>query len=316
MNRAKPHRHPLEKSVRAQAHAAGITQVLATLSGGADSTALTVALSRIPDITVTALHCNFNLRGEESLRDQKHAEQLCDKLGIDLEIKAFDVPGYMLAHKGTSLEMACRDLRHAWFAQRLQTSGYDRIATGHNADDNAETLMLNLLRGSGTSGLKGMLPDNGRIWRPLLAMHRSEIVQYLESLGVTYVADSSNLTSDYRRNFIRNEVMPLLRSRWPGADKAIQRSLGLLRAENAVVTQALDNVLPPAGKPLPVSAILEFADSETLIRRFIEPCGPFTTTASEILASIRAQKSDVRRWTLRNGSVQLRGGKLSVKCEV
>ncbi len=321
MKSHKLKQHSLEKVVAKALKNAGVSKILATVSGGADSVALLAALSSLPWVTVVAAHCNFHLRGEESQRDALFVENLCRQLSVPLLVKDFDVASYRLQHPGTSIEMACRELRYAWF-RSLLTTPLQRIATGHNADDNAETLLLNLLRGSGTTGLRGMLPDSNDILRPLLTVHRSEILDYLRERNLTYVTDSSNLSSDYRRNFLRNDILPLLRSRWPGADKALDRSLELLRAENALVESALAAALPapssPAApnsptisrSPLTTQAILSFPAPELLIRRYILPLSPRTTTAAEILAAVKAAKSDVRRWQLPGGTVELRGSLL------
>ena len=324
-----------EKPVRDEAARLGLRHVLATVSGGADSVALLAALKNITQhptpntqhpsptthhLKTTALHCNFHLRGEESMRDQRHVENLCRKLGVDLIVKDFDVAAYMTLHPGISTEMACRELRYEWFREQRIALEADRIATGHNADDNIETLLLNLFRGSGTTGLRGMLPDTGEIWRPLLPFHRTQILDYLKEKDLDYITDSTNLSSDYRRNFLRNEVLPLLRTRWPGLDTALDRSIRLIREDNAVVTAALDKILkashpsptthqPPA---ITVEDILTFPAPELLVRRFIDPLRPRTTTAAEILAAIRAAKPHARTWALPLGTVTLRAAKLTL----
>lgn len=299
----------IERSVRNDMKSMGITRVIATVSGGADSVAMLSAV-KAAGADVLAAHCNFHLRGEESMRDQHHVEELCCRLGTELKIIDFDVERHIETRKGISVEMACRELRHEWFASLLKEVEADRIATGHNADDNIETLFLNLLRGSGTSGLRGMLPDTGKIWRPLLSFHRTQILQYLKDKGLAHVTDSTNLQSDYRRNFLRNEVIPLLRSRWAGFDKSLDRSINLLREENRVVTACVNSSLPMKGEPLLTSAVASFPDPELLVRRYIEPLGPFSTTASEVLAAIAANKPAARTWRLRHGSLILRNYKL------
>lgn len=302
-----------ERNIRMEIKSLGIHRVIATVSGGADSVAMLAALNAVGVETIAA-HCNFHLRGEESMRDQRHVEDLCNLLNVTLLATDFDVPGYISEHKGISVEMACRKLRHEWFDSLLKQHNADRIATGHNADDNIETLFLNLLRGSGTTGLRGILPDNGKIWRPLLSFHRPEILQYLHEKNITYVTDSTNLQSEYRRNFLRNEVIPLLRSRWAGFDKALDRSLKLLREENKVVAASVEDSLPKDGQPLPASTIMSFPDPELLVRRYIEPLGPFTTTPGEVMSAIYADKPATKRWRLRHGTLLLRNKMLFASC--
>lgn len=309
MIESKNNRLRIEKSCRQQVKTLGLQKVIATVSGGADSVAMLSAVCS-SGIDVTAAHCNFHLRVEESMRDENHVRNICRQIGVELRTVDFDVDDHISSHKGVSVEMACRELRHEWFAELLVEESADRIVTGHNADDNIETLFLNLLRGSGTSGLRGMLPDTGRIWRPLLSFHRHEILDYLNRKKLTYVTDSTNLESDYRRNFLRNEVIPMLRTRWMGFDKALDRSIYILREENKVVNCAVSSALPDEGKPLDVHKVKAFPNPELLVRRFIEPLGPFTTTASEVIAAIYADKPAVRTWRLRNGILRLQNRRL------
>lgn len=304
--------HIVERVVRESLRNHRFSKVVATVSGGADSVALLSVLSGCRGLRLLVAHCNFHLRGEESMRDQRVVESLCRNLGVELLVRDFDVDGYISGRRGVSVEMACRELRYEWFRSLMREHGADRIATGHNADDNIETLFLNLMRGSGTSGLKGMTDDTGEVWRPMLAVHRRDIVAYLEERGIGYITDSTNLVSDYRRNFIRNEVLPLLRTRWEGLDTALDRTLRHLREESLVVAYAVEGVLPEEGEPLTRERVLSFPSPELLVRRFIENAGPFTTTAGEVVAAMRADKSDVRRWRLSAGTLELRGGRLYV----
>lgn len=302
----------VEKVVAKAIKNVGISKIIVTISGGADSVALILSLSSVKDLEIIAAHCNFHLRGEESMRDQRFVENLCSSLGIKLFLKDFDVNAYLTKNPSLSVEMACRELRYDWFFKLMDSLGADRIATGHNADDNIETLFLNLLRGSGSSGLKGMLPDTGKIIRPLLSIHRKELEEYLLQKDQPFIVDSSNLSSDFRRNYLRNEIIPLLRERWPGLNKALDRSIELLRAENRVIEQAVADHLPQDGQPLLRVEALKFADPELLVRRYILPLKPFTTTASEIVAAMKADKPSIRRWSLPGGEIILRAGKLFI----
>ncbi len=312
MNSQYYKRQPLEKVVAKTIKNVRASKIIVALSGGADSVALLASLASVKHTVLIAAHCNFHLRGEESMRDQHFVEKTCAKLGVHLIIRDFNVPEFQRQHPSTSLEMACRDLRYDWFRKLLSEYNYDRIATGHNADDNIETMFLNLLRGSGTTGLRAMLPDTGTIIRPLLTIHRSEIESYLNSIGLDYIVDSSNLTSDFRRNFLRNDILPMLRQRWRGLNKALDRSLKLIKAENDIVEKAVADALPQTGQPLLTPTALSFPAPELLIRRYIQPLQPLTTTAEEIVAAMKAEKSDIRRWELPGGTVTLRGQKLFI----
>lgn len=298
--------------IKKEASKRGIKKVIVALSGGADSVATTHLLKKA-GIDVLALHCNFHLRGEESDRDMNFVKSFCDTNKIPLLVKHFDVEGYITSHKGCSLEMACRDLRYKWFEDVKREETYDRIVTGHNADDNIETLFLNLLRGSGTRGLSGMIPDNGTIWRPLLNIHRKEILDYLWANKLDHIVDSSNLKNDFRRNFLRNDIIPILKNRWEGFEKTLDKSIKNLREENDLIESILSQKLPKEGEALKVEDILNFPAPSLLIKRFIDPAKPFSETVNEILSAIDANKPHIRRWKLRDGEVVLRNGNLFVK---
>lgn len=190
-------------------------RVLVALSGGADSVAL-LRLLIAAGIDCHAAHCNFHLRGEESMRDERFVRELCQHLEVPLAVKDFDVTAWQQEHGG-SVEMACRDLRYAWFKQELERQGCDLVAVAHHADDQVETFFLNLMRGTGLKGLTGMKRLNEGIWRPLLGVTRSDIIDYLSAIGLDYVTDSTNAQNDYRRNRIRNVIFPLIEQHFPNA---------------------------------------------------------------------------------------------------
>ena len=286
-----------------------IHKIGVALSGGADSITLAHALLKA-GFDIIALHCNFNLRGDESWRDQKFTERFCTEHNIPLIIKIIDTQQYIREHSGKSLEMACRETRYGWFKEMMLEKGLDRIAVGHNADDNIETFFINLLRGCGTSGLKGMVEDNGTIWRPLLKSHRNRILEYIKENGLNYIIDSSNLENDFRRNFLRNEIIPRLKKEWKGFDKAFDMTLRNINSENKIIEKAVSSALPTSTSPLSVETILQFPDPQLLIRRFISDLSPFTTTPDEILMAIKANKPKIKRWTLKKGSIRLQNGRL------
>ena len=216
--------------------------VIVALSGGADSVAL---LSVLADLgyDCRAAHCNFHLRGEESMRDMRHVQTLCRDLGVELYIRDFDVPAQMAA-AGESVEMACRTLRYRWFDELLDRERASAIAVGHHREDRAETFMLNLMRGAGLDGLTSMRPVEGSVVRPLLALSRGEIESYLSARGLSYVTDSTNAENAYRRNSIRNRVFPLLAEIFgPGVLDAVVRTVGNLERSRAVYSEALQSKL-------------------------------------------------------------------------
>ena len=200
---------------------------IVALSGGADSVALLCILDAL-GMNISAAHCNFHLRGEESNRDEQFCVDLCQKMGIPLSRIHFDTLEYAQLHK-VSIEMAARDLRYRYFAQLAKDLKADGICVAHHRDDNVETLLLNLLRGSGIDGLAGIAPQNGNILRPLLCISRQDILQYLKEKGQDYVTDSTNLEDDALRNKIRHHVIPLLQTLNPAASDNIALSAKYVR---------------------------------------------------------------------------------------
>ena len=225
---------------------------IVALSGGADSVALLLLLKNA-HFNVHAAHCNFHLRGEESDRDEAFCVELCKGLGVELHRAHFDTREYAELHK-VSIEMAARELRYKWFEQLRQDIGASGICVAHHRDDSVETVLLNLVRGTGLRGLTGIQPRNGHILRPLLCVSRAEIEAFLAEKGQKYVTDSTNLEADVQRNIIRLEVLPLLRKLNPAVAENIQRT-----AENLAEAQLVLNV---AIASINSSNILNLSDLE------------------------------------------------------
>ena len=199
---------------------------IVALSGGADSVSLLFVLKHLErelGISVEAAHCNFHLRGAESVRDEEFCKQLCERLSVPLHLIHFDTQAYADLHR-VSIEMAARDLRYGYFENLRRDIEAQDICVAHHRDDSVETVLLNLVRGTGLRGLRGIQPRNGTIIRPLLSLSREDIVQYLDALGESYVTDSTNLHNDVKRNKIRLDVMPLLRELNPSVSQSIFES--------------------------------------------------------------------------------------------
>lgn len=214
--------------------------IIVALSGGADSVALLRVLLSI-GVKCVALHCNFGLRGNESDRDEAFVQKLCEIHDVPLKIKHFDVAGYEQKHK-VSTEMACRELRYMWFEQERQEQNACAIVVAHHHDDNVETFFLNMLRGSGIQGLSGIKAKNGYIVRPLLCVTRSEIENYLALLKQNYVTDSTNLKNDYKRNKIRNVLIPAIKELFPNAEVGIARTLQNIQSCNDLYQLSIDEL--------------------------------------------------------------------------
>ena len=212
---------------------------LVALSGGADSVFLTHVLHRL-GYAIDAAHCNFHLRGEESDRDEAFCKNLCERLGIALHIVHFDTKTYADLHK-VSIEMAARDLRYNYFEQLRKDIGADGICVAHHMEDSVETILLNIIRGTGLNGLTGISPRNGYILRPMLNVTRKEIELYLDACGEEYVTDSTNLEAVALRNKIRLEVMPLLKIINPSVCEDIAKMSVRLTEASKVMDAAMQN---------------------------------------------------------------------------
>ena len=250
---------------------------LVALSGGADSVALLLLLKNA-GFNVHAAHCNFHLRGDESDRDEAFCVELCQRLGVELHRAHFDTREYAELHK-VSIEMAARELRYKWFEQLRRDIGAAGICVAHHRDDSVETVLLNLVRGTGLRGLTGIQPRNGHILRPLLCVSRAEIEAFLAEKGQKYVTDSTNLEADVQRNIIRLEVLPLLRKLNPAVAENIQRT-----AENLAEAQLVLNV-----------AIASINSSNILNLSDLERCGSSEYLAFEWLKKYGFNGDQVRQ---------------------
>ena len=214
--------------------------VVCGLSGGADSVCLLLSMLRLKDklgINVEALHVNHCLRGSESDRDEEFCRQLCKRLEVPFTAESCDVNGYA-AENALSTEEAARKLRYGIFQRN--TAG-KKLATAHNADDNLETMILNLIRGTALKGLAGIPTVRGNIVRPLLAVSRAEIEAFLASEGQDFVTDSTNLSDDYTRNKIRHQIIPMMKELNSSVTATSVRSAEGLRSENRLIEQLTDS---------------------------------------------------------------------------
>ncbi|MBQ2387863.1 MAG: tRNA lysidine(34) synthetase TilS [Clostridia bacterium] len=220
-------------------------RVTVALSGGADSTALLyglLALREKFDLTVTAAHVNHMLRGEESDRDERFVRDLCEKLGVALSVGKFDIPA--LRKKGESGEECARRVRYAFLAEVAD----GKIATAHTADDNAETVLFNLIRGAGITGACGIPVKRDNIIRPLILCSRKDIENYCEKNGISFVTDSSNLTDDYTRNRIRHKIIPEMKEINPSLCDGVSRFSETLRDADELILSLAERAIKSAKK--------------------------------------------------------------------
>lgn len=213
-------------------------RVLVALSGGADSVSLLVALKNIGKYKLYAAHLNHGIRGIEADRDENFCRELCSSLEIEFFCEKADVPS--IAKKaGLSLETCAREVRYA-FLSRIADKTNSVIATAHNADDNTETLIMNICRGAGLDGLRGIPIKRDNIIRPLLYASRDEIIAFLEKEGQDYVCDSTNFEADCTRNIIRLNIIPKIKELYPNVTEAVARMTKNLTEDSEFLNAAAD----------------------------------------------------------------------------
>lgn len=247
--------------------------VVVGLSGGADSAALLAVLARL-GYRLTAVHCHFGLRGAEADRDEAHSRALAARFGAAFRSVRFDTRDYMQRH-GVSAEMACRELRYEYFEKVRVEVGADSIAVGHHREDNVETFFLNLLRGSGLHGLRAMMPRRDNIVRPLLETPRAALLEFLSENDIPYVVDSTNAENEFKRNRLRNVVLPLLEHEFPGAGERIAASLRCLRGNDELYRSLLPEFDGRVGGVSP-----------TLLHEWLEPYGFNSDSCRRISSAI------------------------------
>lgn len=213
-------------------------RLLVALSGGIDSVVLCVLLKKM-NLNLFLAHCNFQLRQKESDEDAFFVEKFAKKLQIPLEIKKLDTKKYAQQH-GVNTQLAARNLRYAWFEEMAQKHACSHIVTGHQADDNLETFLINLSRGTGLNGLRGIPERNGKIIRPLLAFSRNEIQRFAQENNLSWREDSSNASDSYTRNKIRHHISPQLLKIHPNFEENFIKTQQILQQTAQFVTQQIE----------------------------------------------------------------------------
>lgn len=272
---------------------------LVALSGGADSVFLLLVLKQL-GYFVEAIHCNFHLRGEESDRDEDFCRKLCAEKQIPLHLVHFDTREYAQLHK-VSIEMAARQLRYHHFASLCHDLGFDGVCVAHHQDDVAETVLMNLIRGTGIKGLSGIKPKIQQrlrvgvragipipltVIRPLLCVTRDEIEHFLKEIGQDYVTDSTNLVPDVLRNKIRLQVLPLLDEIAPSASRNIVETAENVAFAEEFLDQAVSGMMEELKEEgsIPVSKI----KSEYLLFRILSGYGFTSVQIKQIYAHLDA----------------------------
>lgn len=256
-------------------------RIVCAVSGGADSVALLWALYLLREklqFTLCAAHFNHQLRGEESDRDQAFVQELCDRYDIPLMVGSCAV---VAGEKG--LEAAAREARYAFFST---LSG--KIATAHTADDNAETVLMHLIRGTGLKGLGGISPVRGNVIRPMLTVTRQDVLAFLEEYCLTHIEDSSNETDAFLRNRIRHHVIPLLSRENPSFGENLSQMALRLRQDEEFIQSSVEETLPEISRlrQLPESLRCRYLGA------FLEKCGVKEPEKEHILLAEKLVISD------------------------
>jgi tRNA(Ile)-lysidine synthetase, N-terminal domain len=278
-------------------------RILLAVSGGIDSMYLA---NRAPDLFPGArfavAHCNFALRGAESDGDEDFVRDWCARHGLKCFVRRFDTAGFAAEH-GISIEMAARELRYDWFAQLLREGGFEAVAVAHNADDNAETLILNLLRGTGTRGLRGM-GDRDGIVRPLLGTPRADIRAWMEAHGCAWREDSTNADNTPKRNRIRNEVFPIFARINPSFVRTLGEDMERFARVDDIAESWFRSVREGLTTPdgsVRIPAVLSLEHWEYALWRLLEDCGLSGPTFKKLTTLLRRYKDEPR------GTVTLSG---------
>lgn len=266
-------------------------KILVALSGGADSVALTRILITL-GYHCEAAHCNFELRGEESDRDEDFVRNFCRSLNIKCHSIHFETRRYA-AQQSISIEMAARELRYNWFSKICEESDCQVVAVAHHKDDSVETMLLNLIRGTGINGLLGIRPKNGNVVRPLLCASRQEVVAYLHRMNQTYVTDSTNLEDEYTRNKIRLNILPLLEEINPSVKDGLVKTSSYLNDVSKVYQQAIkesiDRIFITPEKEISIEKLMNEPAPQALLFEVLFPLGFNSTQVEEVYGSLNGQ---------------------------
>ncbi len=291
-------------------------RLLLAVSGGIDSVVL-CELCKQAGYHFVIAHCNFQLRGEESDRDEKFVRSLGEKYGVEVLVKRFETEKVALDGK-KSIETAARDLRYQWFYEKIgggrpttddrqpivddrRPTADDRqpaanfIVTGHHADDNIETVVMNFFRGTGIAGIRGILPKQGKIVRPLLFARRAELEEFVVNNQLQYVTDATNFENDYTRNFFRNQIIPLVKESYPEAEKNVINNIHRFAETEQLYQQAIQQhtkkLLEKKGNEIhiPVLKLLQVKPLHSVFFEIIKQVGFTSHQVEEAIALLQSE---------------------------
>jgi len=275
-------------------------KLLLAVSGGVDSVVL-CELCKLAGYDFVIAHCNFQLRGEESERDEQFVRELTKKYNVEIFVKKFDTEKYAEENK-LSIQVAARELRYGWFNQIVNGqlsmvnshAGFIRhspltihhILTAHHANDNIETLLINFFKGTGISGLRGILPKHGNIIRPLLFAKKEELIEFAKENNLSYVEDSSNVSDKYTRNYFRNQLIPSVQKVFPQVEDNLLNNIQRFKDIETLYQQSIQlhkkKLLEKKGEEIhiPVLKLFKSDPLPTIVYEIIKDFG-FTSNQTE-----------------------------------
>ena len=267
---------------------------LLAISGGVDSVVLADLMYKAGYDFMVA-HCNFQLRGEESERDEQFVRKFAAGYDKTFLVKRFETEKFAAANK-LSIQVAARQLRYSWFSSIVQQKEeavcdgqVQYIVTAHHANDQVETMLMNFFKGTGITGLHGILPLKGKLFRPLLFARKEEILQYAKENSLQFVEDSSNLTDKYTRNFFRHRLFPLLKEIYPAVEenliKNIERFTETEELYKEAITQHKKKLLETKGneRHIPILKLLKTTSLKTVLYEIIKDFGFASTQVEEVM---------------------------------
>jgi tRNA(Ile)-lysidine synthase len=267
--------------------------VVVGVSGGTDSMALLDILTLL-NYRCIAAHCNFHLRGEESDRDAEFVKNWCKNSDIEYISIDFDTQEYA-RYKKISIEMAARELRYKWFEIVRQQYEAEVIAVAHHRDDSVETVLLNLLRGTGIRGLIGISPKKGNIVRPLLCVSRNEIEEYLKERNISFVTDSTNYDDAITRNYLRLNVIPMMEKLNPSAKNAIFRTTQNVGEAYNIYENAIETLKKGvmSGEKISIEKLKKTPSPVSVLFEILSPLGFNSSVVEDIIDNLNSSSGKV-----------------------
>lgn len=270
-------------------------KTLLAVSGGPDSVAMVELFSQ-SGFDFAIAHCNFQLRSDESDEDEQFVVQLSQRYGVPLFLTHFDTKKFAQS-KGISIQMAARDLRFEWFKEIKEEHKFDYIATGHHLEDGIETFLINLNRGTGLKGLRGIIPKQGDLIHPLLFCNKGEILNFLKKQGIDYRSDSSNESDKYIRNQLRHHVIPKLQEINSGFNERMSENFERLNNQYLLLEELLQEKIRIITHQkndqtyVDIASLLDFTMPLELLRVILEPYGFTYSNCKDVIVSLKNGQS-------------------------